>query len=150
MNDFSFREKPELGQPWAGFRTIYSQTASLEQTAQNYRATLVTEGDTAAMKMVLATPLAAPLVAPPVAPPVAPVASPQVSKWLLVRSASVPRAGLRNLGDYTKSTDLRVLCLQRIRARIFGSLSHGDLHFGENQLWRFALSTCSFEVEKEK
>ena len=91
LNDFSFREKPELGQPWAGFRTIYSQTASLEQTAQNYRATLVTEGDTAAMKMVLATPLAAPLVAPPVAP----VASPQVSKWLLVRSASVPRAGLR-------------------------------------------------------
>jgi hypothetical protein len=29
-------------------------------------------------------------------------------------------------------------------------LSHGDLRFGENQVWRFALSTCSFEVEKEK
>jgi hypothetical protein len=24
------------------------------------------------------------------------------------------------------------------------------LRFGENQVWRFALSTCSFEVEKEK
>jgi hypothetical protein len=38
---------------------------------------------------------------------------------------------------------------QRIRARVFGSLSR-DLRFGENQVWRFALSTCSFEVEKEK
>jgi hypothetical protein len=39
---------------------------------------------------------------------------------------------------------------QRIRARVFGSVSHRDLRFGENQVWRFALSTCSFEVEKEK
>jgi len=60
------------------------------------------------------------------------------------------RAGLRELGIYAKSTDLRVLCPQRIRARVFGSVSHRDLRFGENQVWRFALSTCSFEVEKEK
>ena len=40
--------------------------------------------------------------------------------------------------------------LQRIRARVFGSLSQRDLRFGENQVWRFALSMCSFEVEKEK
>src|SRR5437762_12578976 len=38
----------------------------------------------------------------------------------------------------------------RIRARVFGSLSQRDLRFGENQVWRFALSMCSFEVEKEK
>jgi hypothetical protein len=43
-----------------------------------------------------------------------------------------------------------VLGSQRIRARVFGSVSHRDLRFGENQVWRFALSTCSFEVEKEK
>src|SRR5205823_757307 len=52
--------------------------------------TLVNEGDTAAMKMALATPLAAPLGAALVAP----VASPQVSKSLLVRSAAVPVARL--------------------------------------------------------
>ena len=50
----------------------------------------MTEGDTAAMKMALATPLAAPLAAALVAP----VASPQVSKWLLVRSVAVPVARL--------------------------------------------------------
>jgi hypothetical protein len=36
------------------------------------------------------------------------------------------------------------------RERVFGSFSHCGLRFGENQVWRFALSTCSFEVEKEK
>src|ERR1044071_5328846 len=36
------------------------------------------------------------------------------------------------------------------RERVFGSFSHRDLRFGENQVWRFTLSTCSFEVEKEK
>jgi hypothetical protein len=40
--------------------------------------------------------------------------------------------------------------LQFYRARVFGSFSHRDLRFGQNQVWRFALSTCSFEVEKEK
>ena len=35
-------------------------------------------------------------------------------------------------------------------ARVFGSFSRRDLPFGKNQVWRFALSTCSFEVEKEK
>jgi hypothetical protein len=36
------------------------------------------------------------------------------------------------------------------REPVFGSFSHRGLRFGENQVWRFALSTCSFEVEKEK
>src|SRR5207249_2579307 len=63
-----------------------------EQTKLTHRAcaTLMNEGDTAAMKMALATPLAAPLGAALVAP----VASPQVSKSLLVRSAAVPVARL--------------------------------------------------------
>jgi hypothetical protein len=43
-----------------------------------------------------------------------------------------------------------VLYAQRLRAPVFGSFSHRDLRFAENQVWRFALSTCSFEVEKEK
>jgi hypothetical protein len=40
--------------------------------------------------------------------------------------------------------------LQFYRARVFGSFSHRNLRFGENQVWRFALSTASFEVKKEK
>ncbi len=40
--------------------------------------------------------------------------------------------------------------LQFYRERVFGSFSHRDLRFGENQVCRFTLSTCSFEVEKEK
>jgi hypothetical protein len=43
-----------------------------------------------------------------------------------------------------------VLYAHRIRASVFGSFSHRDLRFAENQVWRFALSTCSFDVEKEK
>jgi hypothetical protein len=42
-------------------------------------------------------------------------------------------------------------CLpQFYRERVFGSFSHRNLRFGENQVWRFALSMCTFEVEKEK
>ena len=41
-------------------------------------------------------------------------------------------------------------CCFSPRERIFGNFSHRNLRFGENQVWRFALSTRSFEVEKEK
>ena len=42
------------------------------------------------------------------------------------------------------------LLLPFLREPVFGSFSHRGLRFGENQVWRFAPSTCSFEVEKEK